>query len=159
MDLFRGTPTPTEVVAVLTAHGEPGPIELTNADLAQLRLAAQALATVFRADSTAAAAERLNELFHAYAGPPRLTAHDNTGWHLHIDAEDDGPWGRWLLTSSAWALATLLAQHQTPPGGQCAAPDCERPYVNAGNGGPRRFCSSKCATRVRVANHRRRASS
>ncbi|WP_279582823.1 hypothetical protein [Fodinicola feengrottensis] len=48
VDLFRGTPTPTEVVAVLTAHGEPGPIiELTNADLAQLRLAAQALATVF----------------------------------------------------------------------------------------------------------------
>ncbi len=153
---LHGTPTADEVAAVLIAHGEPSPMGLSEGDLAELGSATAALAAVFRAESTEVAAERLNDLFRAYAGPPRLTAHGGTGWHLHVDADDEGPWGRWLVTSSAWALATLLAQHQVPPGGICQAPDCEHPYVNAGNGGARKFCSSRCATRVRVAQHRRR---
>jgi predicted RNA-binding Zn ribbon-like protein len=156
INVFRGTPTAAEVAAILAAHGEREPITLTSADVAELRSATQALLPVFQAETTIAAAERLNDLFLAYAAPPRLTAHDNTGWHIHVDTDDDGPWARWLITSSAWALATLLSQHQTPPAGICSAPDCDHPYINAGNGTPRRYCSPRCATRVRVATHRTR---
>ncbi|WP_163508674.1 CGNR zinc finger domain-containing protein [Fodinicola acaciae] len=155
---FRGQPTADELVALLETHGEVGPISLSDKDIDELRDASVRLARIFRSATVDEAAGVLNDLFAGHAGPPRLTAHGNTGWHIHIDADDDdGPWGRWLITSSAWGLAVLLADHQALPGGVCAAPDCERPYVNAGNGSPRRFCSSRCATRVRVAAHRRRS--
>lgn len=157
VDAFRGDPTAAELIALLENHGEPGPMSLTANDIDDLRRASAELAKVFRAGSVDEAAAVINDLFAAYAGPPRLTTHASTGWHIHIDADDDGPWGRWLITSSAWGLAVLLADHQAVPGGICAAPDCDHPYVNVGNGGPRRFCSSRCATRIRVAAHRRRS--
>jgi len=142
------------LAAVLTAHGEAAPIALPTEDVASLAAAAPAVRAVFEATDTASAAAALNALFHRHAGPPRLTAHGGTGWHLHVDADDDGDWGRWFATSSGLALAVLLAERQAPPGGVCAAPGCGAPFVAHGAGSPRRFCSARCATRVRVARHR-----
>ena len=139
---------------MLAEHGETGRIELTAADLADLRAAAEPVRAVFAAADTAAAAAALNALFERHAGPPRLTAHGATAWHLHVDADDEGGWGEWFATSSALALAVLLAERQAPPGGVCAAPGCGRPFVAHGAGSPRRYCSTRCATRVRVARHR-----
>lgn len=142
------------VVEVLGRHGEVGPIELSEEDLEELAEAAEALRPVFLATRTDDAAERLNDLL-AEASPPRLTSHENrTTWHLHVDRDDDGPWGEWLLTSGALSLATLLTERQQPPGGVCAAPDCDRVFLIHGRGGPRRFCSPRCTTRTRVARHR-----
>ena len=50
------------------------------------------------------------------AHPPRLTSHGGTsGWHLHVDGDDDAPWADWFLTSSCLALAVLLAERQAAP--------------------------------------------
>jgi hypothetical protein len=141
------------LAAVLAEHGESG-VELHPGDLDDLRAAAEPVGAVFAAADTTAAADALNALFVRYARPPRLTAHGGTAWHLHVDADDDGPWGEWFATSSGLALAVLLAERQAPPGGVCAAPGCGRPFVAHGAGSPRRYCSSRCATRVRVARHR-----
>lgn len=154
--LLTEDPAPDSVAAVLVEYGEPH-LELSAREVAELRAAALELRKVFAAPDAASAAEVLNALFAAYAGPPRLTAHDdNFGWHLHVDASDDGPWGTWLITSSALALATLLADRQTVPGGLCASPSCGKPFAHLGGGSPRRYCSSRCATRERVAAHRAR---
>jgi predicted RNA-binding Zn ribbon-like protein len=64
------------------------------------------------------------------------------------------PPGEWLLTSSALALAVLLAERQAPPAGICASPTCGRPFVNVGRGSARRYCPAACGTRQRVAAHR-----
>jgi hypothetical protein len=141
------------LAAVLAEHGEAG-VELAPVEIDDLRAAAEPVGAVFAATDTSAAADALNALFARYGGPPRLTAHDGTAWHLHVDADDDGRWGEWFATSSGLALAVLLAERQAPPGGVCAAPGCARPFVAHGAGSPRRYCSSRCATRVRVARHR-----
>ena len=143
------------VIAVLRAHGEPEPIELSGTDLADLRLAALRLREVFAAADAGTAAERINALLGAHARPPRLTTHGGaSGWHLHVDGSDDAPWAEWFLTSSGLALAVLLAERQAPPGGFCASPSCGRPFVNVGRGAARRYCSAACGTRERVARHR-----
>ncbi|MFD2473920.1 CGNR zinc finger domain-containing protein [Amycolatopsis silviterrae] len=154
--LLTAEPSPDSVADVLVEHGEPR-LRLSARDVAELRAAALELREVFAAPDAASAAKVLNALFAAYAGPPRLTAHDaDFGWHLHVDSSDDGPWGAWLITSSALALATLVADRQSAPGGLCASPWCGKPFAHLGGGSPRRYCSSRCATRERVAAHRAR---
>jgi predicted RNA-binding Zn ribbon-like protein len=143
------------IIAVLRKYGEPEPIEISAADLAELREAAVALREVFAARDADTAADRLNGLLQSRAHPPRLTSHDGaSGWHVHVDGGDDAPWAEWFLTSSCLALAVLLAERQAPPAGLCAAPSCGRPFVNVGRGPARRYCSHRCGTRERVARHR-----
>lgn len=143
------------LIAVLRTYGEPEPIDVSDADLAELREAALLLREVFAARDASTAADRLNGLFAGRAHPPRLTTHGGTsGWHLHVDGDDDAPWAEWFLTSSCLALAVLLAERQAPPGGFCSSPCCGKPFVNTGRGAARRYCSAACGTRERVARHR-----
>jgi predicted RNA-binding Zn ribbon-like protein len=145
------------LIAVLRAYGEPGPIEISAADLTELRQAAAGLREVFAATDVATSAERINELLAGRAHPPRLTTHGgDSGWHLHVDSCDDSPWAEWFLTSSCLALAVLLAERQAPPAGLCGSPSCGKPFVNVGRGAARRYCSATCGTRERVAAHRHR---
>jgi predicted RNA-binding Zn ribbon-like protein len=140
---------------VLREYGEPGSAEVSSADLAELRDAAGRLYEVFAARDAAEAAERINVLLADRAQAPRLTSHGgHTGWHLHVDSDDDAPWGEWFITSSCLALAILLAERQQPPGGICASQSCRRPFVNTGRGSERRYCSATCGTRERVAAYR-----
>jgi predicted RNA-binding Zn ribbon-like protein len=144
------------LAAVLYAYGEPEPLDITLAELADLRQAGDDLGRVFMAADTGAAADIINELLAGCARPPRLTSHDGgAGWHLHVDSSDDAPLGEWFLTSSCLALAILLAERQQRPAGICASPSCRRPFVNTGRGSERRYCSAPCGTRERVAAHRR----
>jgi len=157
--LFRRPADAAQVTEVLRAHGERDPV-LSAADVRDLRKAAGRIADVFTAREVDAAAETLNALLSAYAHPPRLTTHGGEHpWHLHVDGDDDGPWGEWLASSSALALATLLAERQAVPGGVCAARSCQAVFLDTGSGSPRRYCSTRCATRERVAAHRARATS
>ena len=145
-----------EVIAMLREYGEPEPIEITDADVAGMCAVAVRLHEVFAARDTATAARLLNEILAGAAGPPRLSSHDGTAWHLHLDgSDDDTPWKAWFAVSSAIELAEVLAARQAPPGGLCAARGCGQPFVHQGGGTPRRYCSSRCATRERVAAHRR----
>jgi predicted RNA-binding Zn ribbon-like protein len=146
---------PAALIAVLRKYGEPEPIEISATDHADLRRAALLLREVFAAGDADTAADRLNRLLAGRAYPPRLTTHGGTsGWHLHVDSDDDAPWAEWFLTSSCLALAVLLADRQAPPGGFCASPSCGRPFVNVGRGAARRYCSHRCGTRERVARYR-----
>jgi CGNR zinc finger len=146
----------SQVIAVLREHGEPEPIEITDTDVAGMCAVAARLHEVFAAPDAVTAARLLNAILAGAAGPPRLSSHDGTAWHLHLDESDnDTPWDEWFAVSSAAALAELLVARQAPPGGLCAARGCGQPFVHQGGGTPRRYCSSRCATRERVAAHRR----
>jgi CGNR zinc finger len=143
------------LVQVLRDYGEPEPVEVSPGDFAELRAAAGLLYEVFAARDAAEAADRINMVLADRARAPRLTSHGgHTGWHLHVDSDDDAPWGEWFLTSSCLALAILLAERQQPPAGICASPSCGRPFVNTGRGSERRYCSATCGTRERVAAYR-----
>ncbi|MFF9193772.1 CGNR zinc finger domain-containing protein [Streptomyces sp. NPDC014779] len=146
-----------EVGRVLRAYGEDEPLGLVAADLPGLREAAVALRAVFAADGVDAAAREVNALLAARTGPLRLTTHGGTSpWHPHVDRDDEAPWAEWFLASSALALAVLLWERGQAPGGVCASAACADVFVARGGGRERRrYCSRRCATRERVAAHRR----
>ncbi|MEU8764748.1 CGNR zinc finger domain-containing protein [Streptomyces sp. NPDC048659] len=149
-------PDPAEVAGVLLAHGETGPLGLTARDVDGLRAAAGLLRPVFAAGDTDEAAELLNGLLREHTGPLRLTSHGGgSPWHPHLDPDDDSPWDTWFLASSCMALAVLVWDRQRPPGGICASVSCEHVFLAQGSGPERRYCSRRCATRERVAAHRR----
>ncbi|MFC4909989.1 CGNR zinc finger domain-containing protein [Actinomadura gamaensis] len=145
----------TTVASLLRAHGEPDPVEVRDEDVVALRAVADRLWDVFGAPDLDTAARRINALMAEMGGPPRLSAHDGTFWHLHADRSDDASWAEWFAASSALALAVLLAERRALPGGLCASPACGRPFVMTGRGAPRRYCSARCGSRERVAAHRR----
>ncbi|KIQ67304.1 hypothetical protein TR51_04035 [Kitasatospora griseola] len=155
INAFAGDPAPADLAAILRAHGEPDPVALTAEDVDALRAAAVLLREVFVAPDTDGAAAVLNRLLRERTGPLRLTTHGGaTGWHPHLD-HDDAPWDDWLIASSCLALAVLVWERGRPPGGSCAASRCGNVYLAQGSGIERRYCSRRCATRERVAAHRR----
>lgn len=78
VNALTGEPTSSaaQVAAVLREHGEPEPVELTAADLDELRAAALLLREVFAAADVDGAATALNRLLAAHTGRLRLTSHD-----------------------------------------------------------------------------------
>jgi predicted RNA-binding Zn ribbon-like protein len=151
-------PAPQDVAAVLREYGEAEPIELTADDVEALRTAADVLREVFTVADTDEAATVLNRLLHAHTGPLRLSAHGGSApWHPHLDQDDEAPWDEWFLASSCMALTVLLWDRQLPPGRTCASATCRNVFVSRGNRPERRYCSRRCATRERVAAHRRAA--
>ncbi len=152
----RSRPDPGAIAGILLDHGEPGPLELTADDVAGMRAAAVRLREVFAAGHVDGAARALNELLREGTGPLRLSSHDGRSpWHPHLDSDDEAPWGEWFLASSCMALTVLLWDGQRPPGGLCSSPSCDSVFLALGSGPERRYCSRRCATRERVAAHRR----
>ncbi|MFB6578384.1 MULTISPECIES: CGNR zinc finger domain-containing protein [unclassified Streptomyces] len=161
-EAVRATPElPRAALAELLAgHGER-PADLTQeafseASAAELRAAARRMGEVLGEGDEDRAAEALNALFAEYGTRPRLTRHDGHPWHLHVDRGDEAGWGDWFLASGALALAQLLTEYGRIAWGACAAAGCGRFFLAAGPGSARRYCSGSCATRARVAAHRRR---
>ncbi|PWS43669.1 hypothetical protein DKT74_15445 [Streptomyces sp. ZEA17I] len=149
-------PEPADVADVLRAYGETDPVDLTTLDVAEMQAAASLLRPVFAAEHVDDAASTLNQLLTDHTGPLRLTSHrGSTPWRPHLDREDNAPWNEWLLTSSCMALTVLVWDRQRPPGRICASPTCQEVFINHGSGPERRYCSRRCATRERVAAHRR----
>lgn len=151
-------PAPSEVADVLRAYGETDPIDLTPREVAGMQASAALLRQVFAAEHVDGAAATLNGLLRDHTESLRLTSHTgNAPWHPHLDRGDDAPWDQWLLASSCMALAVLVWDHQRPPGGICTSPSCRNVFITQGRGLERRYCSRRCATRERVAAHRRAA--
>ncbi|WP_406511720.1 CGNR zinc finger domain-containing protein [Streptomyces sp. NBC_00161] len=149
-----------ELAALLARHGEH-PADLTEeafteAAAAELRTAARRMGAVLAETDEDRAAEALNALFAQYGTRPRLTRHDGHPWHLHVDRGEQAGWGEWFLASGALALSQLLTEYGRVAWGACAAEGCGRFFLGAGPGSARRYCSTACATRARVAAHRRR---
>ncbi|GAA4658521.1 CGNR zinc finger domain-containing protein [Streptomyces chumphonensis] len=154
--LSDGCPDPADVADVLRAYGETDPVDLTTLDIAEMQAAASLLRPVFAAEHVDDAAATLNQLLTDHTGPLRLTSHSgSTPWHPHLDREDNAPWNEWLLASSCMALTVLVWDRQRPPGRICTSPTCQNVFINQGSGPERRYCSRRCATRERVAAHRR----
>ncbi|MET9919575.1 CGNR zinc finger domain-containing protein [Streptomyces sp. NPDC006435] len=149
-------PDPADVADVLRAYGEADPIDLGTHDIAGMRAAAALLRQVFAAEHADDAAAALNRLLKDHTGPLRLTSHGGSApWHPHLDHDDDAPWDEWFLASSCMSLAVLVWDRQRPPGRICASPGCRNAFITQGSGPERRYCSRRCATRERVAAHRR----
>ncbi|OXM69716.1 CGNR zinc finger domain-containing protein [Amycolatopsis vastitatis] len=126
---------------------------LTDEEAARIGDWAGRLRPVF----TAGVGERpalVNELLAEAACRPYITTHDGKPPHLHYSAEDAGPVGR-VRAYTAGGLAHLVCEAPDRLG-ICAREGCETAYVDTSRNGRRRFCSTRCASRVHVADHRAR---
>ncbi|WP_328486215.1 CGNR zinc finger domain-containing protein [Streptomyces zaomyceticus] len=150
----------TALAELLARHGE-SPDDLTGAafsdeDARELRDAADRMSGILTEVDIDRAALALNGVLSEEAAAPRLSRHDGHTWHLHVDRSDDTGWGNWFLASGALALAQILSEQGRVTWGACEAANCRNLYLGTGPGSPRRYCSPTCASRARVAAHRRR---
>ncbi|POX40690.1 hypothetical protein C3486_12905 [Streptomyces sp. Ru73] len=159
-----------ELAALLARHGESAEDlseeAFSEGDAEELRGAVGRLIDILAAspnddgsDGDAGAdraALAINALLEECGARPRLSRHGGHVWHLHVDRGDDASWAEWFTATSALALAQIFSEHGRPAWGECTAVGCRRLYLSTGPGSPRRFCSTACATRTRVAAHRRR---
>jgi predicted RNA-binding Zn ribbon-like protein len=155
MSAVRDGGDATAIADVFIQHGEHPPVVLSPGERAGIEQVVRELSGLFDLESVDDWADALNVFMAQWGGPPRL-AHEGVGWHLHADRGDNASWDEWFAASTGLALAVLLAEHGQPPGGRCVAEGCAQPYLRTWRGVPRRFCSSRCATRSRVREHRRR---
>ncbi|MFG2756094.1 CGNR zinc finger domain-containing protein [Streptomyces wuyuanensis] len=148
------------LAGLLVRHGERPEDVTTRAFTAEdadaLRAAVVRMTGVLTETDTDRAARTLNTLLEECGARPRLSRHDGHAWHLHVDRGDDAGWADWLLASGAMALARLLSEHGRITWGECASPRCSTLFLDNGPGSARRYCSGTCASRERVAAHRRR---
>ena len=147
------------VARAVRAQGYSGRTSAAQARalLAEVRAARQVIEAI-AADDLPAAAARVNAMLARTGARPQLDHDDEGGFRLHFHGPDDS-------FSRGWAagIAAGLAMAVGGDGGQrlgvCEAPACDRVYVDQSKNSHRRFCGSRCQSRVKAAEHRRRRSS
>jgi predicted RNA-binding Zn ribbon-like protein len=129
---------------------EPDAVELAGFAV-EMRAVFEAVA---RGDIGAAAA-RVNALLAATGAHPSLDHHDGEPWHLHFRGWKDSVATGWAA-GCATGLAVVLGSGWQARLGVCAAPRCDRVYVDTSRNGTRRFCGTSCQNRVKAAAFRAR---
>lgn len=103
----------------------------------------------------------LNSHMATVAAYPRLTDHNDEGWHLHYRDDD----ARSLPHVLSAVISVGTALHLTTRGMQrlrrCAAGEapgdpCTNVVVDVTRNGRQRYCSVRCANRAAVRRHRAR---
>ncbi|MFF3957241.1 CGNR zinc finger domain-containing protein [Streptomyces sp. NPDC001890] len=148
--------TPAGLEAVVEAHGGP-PLRLTGTTAEEVREAVAVVAGIFDTKDEDSAAEAINTLLDRYPARPRLARVPGRRWSLRTQAPHGAQPAPWLLSTAALALALWLSERGYCAWGRCAAPGCDRYFIDTGRRTPQRYCSTRCGTRVRVAAHRNRS--
>jgi predicted RNA-binding Zn ribbon-like protein len=127
---------------------------LSPAEAVELGEWARRLRAVFAAPDPDTGVDLVNRLLADSACRPYISRHDGKPAHLHYASEDaDG--AERVRAYTAGGLAHLLCEDPSRLG-LCASEGCSTVFVDTSRNGRRRFCSTRCATRVHVAEHRRR---
>jgi len=150
-----GTALPAEVTAALRT-GQRDTREVFAREAAGFPAVAVALRAVFAAVAAGRpddAARLVNEMLARTGARPRLDRHDGEPWHLHFHGAEDSLATSWAA-GCATGLAVVLGSDQQDRLGVCAAPRCDRVYVDTSRNATRRFCSTACQNRVKAAAFR-----
>lgn len=97
----------------------------------------------------------LNALLAESIATPYISQHDGREPHLHYSDERSGVVRR-IRAYTAAGLAHAVCEDAGRIGA-CDRDGCDVVYVDTSRNGRRRFCSTRCSTRVHVAAHRSRA--
>jgi predicted RNA-binding Zn ribbon-like protein len=97
----------------------------------------------------------LNDLLSNHPIRPRVSGHDESTWHLHVN-DQNASVAETLTGEALLGLAILVSEMGATRLGRCAASGCRGAFVDTSANSSRRFCSTRCATRTNVAALRRR---
>ncbi|MEC3917458.1 CGNR zinc finger domain-containing protein [Nocardia sp. CDC160] len=137
-----------EQLLVAAGYRPVGPIDCRQE--AELRRWIRELDAVFSNPSV----EVLNTLLAETTHRPYISTHDGRSPHLHY-SQETAPIDERVKAYTAFGLATLFCDDPTRIG-RCAREGCAIVFIDTSRNGKRRFCSTRCSTRVHVAHHRRR---
>ncbi|MET9270739.1 CGNR zinc finger domain-containing protein [Kribbella sp. NPDC003557] len=147
------------VAEALTTIGHP-PKAVPVDDARRLKHLAGRMRIVFEAanagDLDAAAAE-INALLLDTNARPQLDRGKDRPWSLHFHGPDEQLANGWAAGCAA-GLALAVGSDLAGRLGVCAAPHCDRVFVDVSKNGQRRFHSPQCQSRVKAATHRARQS-
>ena len=144
-------------VAEVLARGGRRP-RVGRQDSRTLREVAEQARVVFEAmaeGDVAGAAQVVNRLLRESGARPQLDRFEDGTWSLHFHGTDDSlahGWSAGVASGLALAVGSELAGRL----GVCAAPACDRVFVDTSRNSQRRFCSTRCQSRVKAAAHRSR---
>lgn len=146
-----------QIVSDLLARPDYQPqVDETDAD--GMVALAESLRVVFEAASGGdldTAATAVNALMREMGSVPQLDRARGGGWALHFHGRDPGlviGWGAGIAAGLALAIGSDLAGRL----GVCQADPCDRVFVDTSKNAGRRFCSTRCQSRVKAAAHRAR---
>ncbi|TCC39405.1 CGNR zinc finger domain-containing protein [Kribbella sindirgiensis] len=145
------------VAEALTAIGHP-PKSVPLDDARRLVRLAGRMRIVFEAASSGdldAAATEINALLVDTNARPQLDRGKDRPWSLHFHGPDEQLANGWAAGCAA-GLALAVGSDLAGRLGVCAAPHCDRVFVDVSKNGQRRFCSPQCQSRVKAAAHRAR---
>ncbi|MGA7172721.1 MAG: CGNR zinc finger domain-containing protein [Candidatus Dormiibacterota bacterium] len=103
------------------------------------------------------AAALVNALLSRYQAAPQLARHDGESWHLHFHSQDKE--AGHAVARGAMCVIALAVVIGSPGGarlGLCSSGHCDRAFIDTSKNGSRRFCSSTCLSRTKVAAFRAR---
>ncbi|MFJ9822795.1 CGNR zinc finger domain-containing protein [Streptomyces sp. NPDC101160] len=130
-------------------------------DANRLAETARVLRTVFEAVAAGRlddAAPALNTLLYETGARPQLDRAPGEPWQVHFHGADDSYAVGWSA-GCATGLAMALGGDYSGRLGVCAAPRCDRVYVDTSRNAGRQFCSTACQNRVKAAAFRARRAS
>ncbi|TCO34247.1 CGNR zinc finger protein [Kribbella steppae] len=145
------------VAEALAAIGYPQSA-VRRADAKRLAELAGRMRIVFEAAHTGdldRAATEVNALLLDTNARPQLDRGKDRPWSLHFHGPNDELANGWAAGCSA-GLAIALGSDLAGRLGVCAAPQCDRVFVDVSRNAQRRFCSPQCQSRVKAATHRAR---
>ena len=129
---------------------------LTEDQANELTALAERVREVFTASSSgdvASAAGMVNDLLEEFGAAPRLDPARGGGWTLHFHGRDTSivvGWGAGIAAGLGMAIGSDLAGRL----GVCQARPCDRVYIDTSRSLGKRFCSTRCQSRVTSAAHR-----
>jgi predicted RNA-binding Zn ribbon-like protein len=129
---------------------------LTEDQATALTALAERVRDVFTASSSgdvASAARIVNDLLEEFGAAPRLDPARGGGWTLHFHGRDASivvGWGAGIAAGLGMAIGSDLAGRL----GVCQAEPCDRVYIDTSRNLGKRFCSTRCQSRVTSAAHR-----
>lgn len=141
----------------LAAIGFPRP-DVPRADAERLVELAGRMRIVFEAaqsDDFDQAATEVNALLLDTNARPQLDRGRDRPWSLHFHGPNDELANGWAAGCAA-GLAIAIGSDLAGRLGVCAAPQCDRVFVDVSRNAQRRFCSPQCQSRVKAATHRAR---
>jgi predicted RNA-binding Zn ribbon-like protein len=150
-----GEQTAERQLETVRAHGMTV-TPLTAPQSRELKTWSARLAAVFAEPGHDRRVELVNDLLAESACRPYISRHDGKPAHLHYSGKNDDTMRR-ICAYTAGGLAHLLCEDGDRMG-RCAREGCGTAFVDTSRNGRRRFCSTRCATRVHVAHHRERHS-
>jgi len=148
---------PQAVAEALAAIGYPQPA-VRRTDARRLAELAGRMRIVFEAAHAGdldRAATEVNALLVDTNARPQLDRGKDRPWSLHFHGPNDEFANGWAAGCAA-GLAIALGSDLAGRLGVCAAPQCDRVFVDVSRNAQRRFCSPQCQSRVKAATHRAR---